>query len=61
MWVAEGDLLDTTLCHDQVVELRWCFEGGSVKPEEYVDTVDVLRRAFLPDKDDVETVHFLYN
>jgi hypothetical protein len=42
-WVAEGELLDVTMHCDQVAELHQCFEQGSVKPEDFVDTVNFLR------------------
>jgi hypothetical protein len=42
MQVVEGELLDATMCHDQVAELRQRFEQGSVKPEDYVNATDLL-------------------
>ncbi|KAJ7368948.1 hypothetical protein DFH08DRAFT_947834 [Mycena albidolilacea] len=51
--VAEGDMLDATTRHDQVAELRQRFQQGKVKEDDFVDAVDLLRRACSPDVDEV--------
>ncbi|KAJ7310075.1 hypothetical protein DFH08DRAFT_974429 [Mycena albidolilacea] len=52
IWVME-ELQDATVCCDQVGKLRQRFERGSIEPNDYIDTIDVLHQTFLPDTDNM--------
>jgi hypothetical protein len=49
----QDDMVEATTCCDQIVELRQRFEWGNLHSMDYVDAVDLLRRAESPDADDV--------
>jgi hypothetical protein len=51
--VAEGDMLDATTCRDKVAELLQRFQHSEVEASNFVDAVDLLRRAYSPDTDEV--------
>ncbi|KAJ7356528.1 hypothetical protein DFH08DRAFT_953870 [Mycena albidolilacea] len=50
---AQDDMVEATNRHNQIVELHQCFERGNLQPMEYVDTVDLLRRAVSLDMEDI--------
>jgi hypothetical protein len=50
---AQDDMVEVTNRRDQIVELCQHFERGNLQAVDYVDAVDLLRRAESPDTDDV--------
>jgi hypothetical protein len=50
---AQDDMAEATSCRDQIAELRQRFERGNLDSMDYVDAVDLLRRAECPDADNV--------
>ncbi|KAJ7303051.1 hypothetical protein DFH08DRAFT_977254 [Mycena albidolilacea] len=50
---AQDDVVEATNRCDQIVELRQRFEWSNLQPTEYVDAVNLLRRAVSPDAEDV--------
>jgi hypothetical protein len=50
---AQDNMAEATSRRDQIVELRQRFERGSIHSMDYVDAVDLLRRAESPDTDGV--------
>jgi hypothetical protein len=49
----QDNMVDMTTHRDQITELHQHFEWGDIEPMDYVDVVDLLRRVFSPDADDV--------
>ncbi|KAJ7352240.1 hypothetical protein DFH08DRAFT_805517 [Mycena albidolilacea] len=50
---AQDDMVEATSHRDQIAELRQRFERGNLESMDYVDAVDLLRRAESPDADNV--------
>jgi hypothetical protein len=50
---AQDDMVEATNHRDQIVELHQRFKQGDLHAMDYVDAVDLLRRAVSPDVDDV--------
>ncbi|KAJ7347534.1 hypothetical protein DFH08DRAFT_960849 [Mycena albidolilacea] len=50
---AQDNMVEVTNRHDQIVELGQRFERGNLQATEYVDAVDLLRRAISLDVEDI--------
>jgi hypothetical protein len=50
---AQDNMAEATSRRDQIAELRQRFERGNLDSMDYVDAVDLLRRAESPDADNV--------
>jgi hypothetical protein len=49
----QDDMVEVTSRRDQIVELHQRFERGNIHSMDYVNAVDLLRRAESPDADNV--------